>query len=403
MPPVTEMTNAILRSFCMASALALAALPMPTAAETTSTAPTRQHQTYAILGPHFAHGKIDPALKRRIVGRARLALHHAPRPSARIRIEGTSSGQTQAPGAASMAPATQDEIAAAKNSLEDMEVMFDFALAWRLTGDKSYLHTADRYLDAWASTYRLSFNSIDEARFDKLILAYDLVKAATPSETRHKVNMFLRNMAIGYIEAMESGNVPIEPTLTNNWQSHRIKLATLAAFQIDDADLTERAHRLFNAQVDANLRPDGTTVDFLQRDALHYVTFSVSSQLMAAIAASTHGQNWYGYQGPDGQSLTKTLDWLSRFASGKQEHTEFVHSVVPYDRQRAAAGGAIFQNKAWAPETATQVYLMAGSLDPRWANLARRLERSKATRKLPLDSEEGPDEWLSIFMEENRR
>lgn len=402
------MANAILRSACIAGVLAGASLAIPKGA---SAAPIRpasvalkgQNEGYAVLGPNFAHGKVDPVLKGRVIARARLALQRAPRPSTNIRIEGTSSGQTKAPGAANVAAATPDELAAAKASLEDMEAMFDLAFAWRLTGNRQFLQATDRYLDAWVSTYQLSFNPIDEGRFDKLILAYDLVKAASSASTRTKVDAFLRKMATGYIEAMESGNVPVKPTLTNNWQSHRIKLATLAAFQIGDPELAGRAQRLFKAQIDANLRPDGTTVDFLQRDALHYVTYSVSSQLMAAMSASSHGQNWYAYQGPEGRSLAKTLDWLSPFASGNQEHIEFVHSVVPYDRQRAAAGGAIYQNKTWNPLTSAQVYLLAGVLDPRWGDLGRRLEQANVARNLPVNPEEGPNEWLLVLMKEDRR
>lgn len=391
----------LLRGACIA---ALMAGTVPVSAATSpavSQNPLGQlDDSYAILGPRFARGSVDPALKGRIVERARLALAlaRAPRARAHVRIEGTSSGQTRAPGAAAVAAASQDELAAARASLEDMEAMFDLALAWRLTGDKRYLKATDRYLDAWVSTYELSFNPVDEGRFGKLVLAYDLVETATPSRTRRKVDAFLRAMARGYIEAMESGNVPIKPTLTNNWQSHRIKLATLAAFQVGDRDLIDRAHRLFNAQVDANMRANGTTVDFLQRDALHYVTYSASSQLLAALAAAAHGEDWYGYKGPEGQGLARTLEWLDAFASGARQHIEFLHSVVPYDRQRAAAGGAIYQNKPWDPLTSASVYLMAGSLDARWTARARALERARMDRNTPIDPDEGPDEWLSILM-----
>ncbi len=398
------MGGILFRGTCIAILMA-GAMPVSAAASPaiTKNAADRLDDSYAILGPLFARGSVDPALKRRIVERARLALARPSRARAHIRIEGTSSGHTKAPGAAAVAAASPDELAAARSSLEDMDAMFDLAVAWRLTGDKRYLEASDRYLDAWVSTYELSLNPVDEGRFGKLVLAYDLVETATPSKTRRKVDAFLRNMARGYIEAMESENVPIKPTLINNWQSHRIKLATLAAFQIGDRDLIDRAHRLFDAHVDANMRPDGTTVDFLQRDALHYVTYSVSSQLLAAMAAAAHGEDWYGYRGPGGQGLPWTLGWLDTFASGKQQHTEFVHSVVPYDRQRAAAGGSIYQNRSWDPLTAATVYLMAASLDPQWVERARALERARADRSAPVDPDEGPDEWLSILLEGKRR
>lgn len=163
----TEMAGAILRSLCITSVLAGALLAVPGAVNATPAAPSTalrgQNGSFAILGPSFAHGKVDPVLKGRIVARARLALGRTPRPSAHIRIEGTSSGQTKAPGAANVAPASQDEIVAARASLEDMEVMFDLALAWRLTGDKRY--TASRDLcrpDARLAVSRLARDGIPQ-------------------------------------------------------------------------------------------------------------------------------------------------------------------------------------------------------------------------------------------------
>ncbi|TCM20732.1 alginate lyase [Novosphingobium sp. PhB165] len=353
---------------------------------------------YALLGPDFARGKVGGTLKRAILDRAQVFLTRNPRPAKHIRIEGVSSGQAQAPGITGQVSDARD-IAAAKASLEDMDVMFDLAVAWRLTGDRAYLRKATQYIDAWVSTYTLSFNPIDEGRFDRMILAYDLVAPDASTAMRVKVSLFLKQLAAGYIEAMEKSDVPIKPTLTNNWQSHRIKLATLAAFQLGDDDLIRRARMLFEMQVDANLLPDGSTIDFAQRDALHYVDFSLSSQLMAALAAKAHGEDWYGYQGREGRSLQRTLAWLSAFASGKQSHIEFVKSVVPFDRQRAEAGNPLFRNEPWKPATAERVYLMAAYLDPEWRTIAAGLHRTAAAQPELRNDEDGAVEWLLMLDE----
>lgn len=378
-------------------ALTLVALPVDGMASEVGAQPATSSTGYALLGPDFARGAIEPRLKASVVARARKLLKRDPSPAAHIRIEGVSSGQTRAPGTEQKPAETADAIARSKNSLEDMEAMLDLALAWRMTGQKPFLKKASQYLDAWVSTYELSFNPIDEGRFDNLILAYDLIKPQASKALRGKTEAFLRQMATGYIESMETGNVPIKPTLTNNWQSHRIKLATLASFQIGDEGLIERSHTLFNKQVDANLRADGTTIDFLQRDALHYVTYSVGSQLAAAASARVHGQDWYSYQGPAGQSLPRTLDWLSQFANGEQVHIEFVKSVVPYDRQRAAAGNATYQNAPWDPALADQVYALAAKLDPKWMALSRKLETANASRPSTGLAEDAPREWIYLL------
>jgi len=347
----------------------------------------------AILGPDFARNGHDDG----IVECADAALHRAPHALAEIHIEGVSAGLTRAPGVAVPQINPNFGVAASRAALQDMNVMRDLALAWRLTGRRGYLRQAGRYLDAWSSTYRISFNPVDEGSFDAMILTYDLTEANLPHSTRTRVDAFLRRLAAGYIEAMESGNVPIKPTLTNNWQSHRIKLATLAAFQIGDRDLQRRAHILFDKQLSANLRADGSTLDFAQRDALHYVTFSLDSMLMAAMAAKMHGQNWYTTEVAGGSSLPNTLAWLGRFASGQATHVEFAKSVVFYDRQRAASGNATYQNKPWDPQTARRTYLLAAQLDPHFVPLRDSLLAS-AHQAHDHEVEPGDDiDWLLLF------
>lgn len=398
-PVAAGKTRSALILIASALAMGLGIAAVPAGAKEAPVRAKVAPSAYALLDPQFARGPIAAAYRSAVVARASQFLDRAPAPAKHIRIEGVSSGQTNAPGAAARPPETADALARSRRSLEDMEAMLDLGLAWRMTNDKRYVKKACQYLEAWVSTYELSFNPVDEGRFDSLILAYDLVQAQAPATLRAKVRAFLERMATGYIEAMETGNVPIKPTLTNNWQSHRIKLATLAAFQIGDQDLITRAHTLFNRQVDANLRADGTTVDFLQRDALHYVTYSLGSQLTAAAAAKAHGQDWYNYKGPAGLSLPRTLDWLSQYASGDQVHIEFVKSVVPYDRQRAAAGGATYQNKPWDPATADQVYALAAKLDPKWMSLSKKLEALNARTPLTDLAEDAPREWLYLLRE----
>ncbi|WP_334184802.1 alginate lyase family protein [Novosphingobium sp.] len=387
----------IFRAPALAALLALAGVPADTAAKAVSSQEATASSSYALLGPQFGRGVIDDRLKDAIVDRAHKLLDRDPAPAKHIRIEGVSSGQTQAPGVAVKSAETADSIARSRTSLEDMEAMLDLALAWRVTGEKPFLRKACQYIEAWVSTYELSFNPVDEGRFDNLILAYDLVETRAPKALRGKADAFMRRMAAGYIEAMETGNVPIKPTLTNNWQSHRIKLATLAAYQLGDDQLIARSHDLFNKQVDANLRGDGTTVDFLQRDALHYVTYSLGSQLTAAAAAQAHGQDWYSHKGPAGQSLSRTLAWLGPFARGEQVHIEFLKSVVPYDRQRAAAGGKTYQNKPWNPATADQVYALAASLDPKWFELSKQLQAANESESSSGLAEDEPREWLYLL------
>jgi hypothetical protein len=111
-----------------------------------------------------------------------------------------------------------------------------------------------------------------------------------------------------------------------------------------------------------NIRPDGSTRDFVERDALHYVVYTLEPMLMAAAAA--HGDDWYGDPAVDGR-LALALDWLKPYALGERTHEEFVRSTVEFDRKPANAGvegssGMFDRYKA------VYLYWIAARLDPRF-------------------------------------
>ena len=87
-----------------------------------------------------------------------------------------------------------------------------------------HLDAADRFLRAWAETYIVSLNPIDETNFDAMILAYDLTETDLPASTREAMDGFLRRLATGYLDDMDGA----PKHFYTNWQSHRIKIAALA-------------------------------------------------------------------------------------------------------------------------------------------------------------------------------
>lgn len=311
---------------------------------------------YAIFAP-APPASVAPAAKAAIVARARAALDRPPAPLPRLHTEGTLPGK-----------GIRDASIAAKR---DHPIALDLALAWKLTGEPRYRDAAARYLTAWATTYRSEWNPIDDTGFDVLALAYDLVEPDLAPAQRVPIDRFWRAMAEGYLAAMAAG----PRNAHTNWQSHRIKLATMAAFQTGDAALIARAHAAFRRQLAANLRPDGSTFDFEERDALHYVTYNLDPLLMAAIAARAHGANWYAETAPSGASLPRSLAWLATFATGQRRHVEFARSKIAFDRARAAAGQAEYAPHAWDPANAVNTFALASVVDPAFVPLRDDLVR----------------------------
>lgn len=325
---------------------------------------------YGLLGADFGKGPMPPAVKEGVLSRATATLDRPPGAIPQLHTEGTLPGK-----------GIREISLKAK---EDQPIVLNLAIAWRLTGDRRFLDAAGRYLESWADIYQMSFNPIDETGFDALVMAYDLTENDLPAPVRAKVDAFWRKMAIGYLDAMDG-----QPRNWNtNWQSHRVKLATMAAFQTGDAKVIERARAAFQRQIAVNLRADGSMFDFHERDALHYVTYNLDPLMMAALSAQAHGQDWYGWKSPDGASLPHSLDWLAAYARGDKTHIEFANSKIQFDRDRAGAGQKEYAPHPWDVSNGVGTYSLASLLDARFLPLHDDLVKKTGKR---------PPVWAEIL------
>jgi len=267
---------------------------------------------------------------------------------------------------------------------QDLDLLRDAALAWRATSDDRFLKLVDRLLYAWVTTYQPSFNPIDETHFEGLILAYDMTASALPVKTRNAAMAFLTKLASGYIAQIDAQPRPLTGTFRNNWQSHRIKLIAMAAFTLDNRKMINAAQRLFVEHIGDNVAPDGSTIDFGERDALRYVAYDLQPLVTAALAARRHNRNWLQEKGANGATLLAALNWLVPFAMGTQTHEEFVHSNIPFDTKRREAGLPGYAGP-WDPKSATELFHLAARLDGRFTPIALQLAPT-------------PPAWLAVCL-----
>jgi hypothetical protein len=282
-------------------------------------------------------------------------LDHAPRAMGSIHTEGTLPHQ----GIRDASIVAERDFPAAR----------ELALGSALTGDPRYATAASRIIGAWLDVYQPDFNPIDETNMDALLEAYDLLPDDAKAPISVAFGKFVRNLARGYLDRMPGLH---GGTATNNWQSHRVKLAALSAYESGDDALIKRARQAFVKQLQDNLLPDGEVLDFKQRDAIHYVVYDLEPLITAALAARMHGEDWYASETRSGASLQKSLDWLAPFAEGSKVHQEFVHSSVRFDYQRRDAGVAGFSGE-FDPKNARNVFALAARVDARYAALAQKL------------------------------
>lgn len=353
------------------TAVATSASTKEPSTEPASSAPDQPAGPYALFPVSWSAPEEAEDARREIVRRAQQALNRPPGAVRELHTEGTLPGQ-----------GIRDASVVAK---QDQLVVFDLAMAWRLTGDRGFLTAASRYLNAWSDTYRPSFNPIDETGFDTMIFATDLVGPGLPALLRAQLLAFWRRMAIGYLDAMDAG----ARNATTNWQSHRVKLATVAAFASGDEALVARARTAFRKQIAVNILPDGSVRDFHTRDALHYVTYDLDPLLMAALAAKAHGEDWFSWQSLTGSSLPLALRWLEPYAAGGREHMEFVRSKVPFDRERAAAGNAEYAPHIWKRGAAVRTFAVATLCDDEYAPILDELVSSTKRQ---------PSAWMRLML-----
>jgi hypothetical protein len=236
-------------------------------------------------------------------------------------------------------------------SLRDMGKILPLAYAWLLSHEDRYAAKASEFLVAWANQNQATGDPIDETNLEPMIQAYDLIKAALATTDRQKIGAWLSSVAQAEIASRKPG----KDTSFNNWNSHRLKIVGLIGFSLNDQALIEFTEREFKHQIQSDLNPDGTSFDFLERDALHYHCYTLEPLLSLAINATLYGKkDWFTYIAPNGSSLAKSVAWLLPFAKGEQTHAEYVNSKVEFDRARAAAGQKEFQGgRLFEPEQAT--------------------------------------------------
>ncbi|MBD8899982.1 alginate lyase family protein [Rhodanobacter sp. DHG33] len=247
------------------------------------------------------------------------------------------------------------------------------AVAWRLSGKPELLQQTARYLDAWANTYQPDFNPIDETNLANLFQAYALARDALPAATRNAMATLIRRIAEGYLARLQAKAGSTYINDINNWQSHRIKLLATSAAALGDPHLVAAARERLMIQVAANIRPDGSTVDFAQRDALHYVTYDLEPLVQAALALSPYGKdNLLEARSATGSSIAAALDWLEPYAEGRRTHQEFVHTSEPFDIERQKAGLKGYGG-TWDPYNSAALYAQAAVSMPKYRALAERL------------------------------
>jgi hypothetical protein len=263
-------------------------------------------------------------------------------------------------------------------SLKDIDKIYALSVIYTIEGNKTYLSKTGEFITSWATTNQPQGNPINDTKFEDLFLAYDLIKKDLSFSQQKTVNNWLEQMA----EAEIKTALPkTKKTSFNNWNSHRLKVIGLIAYILDNDKYKTYIAEELPAQIEKNLLPDGSGIDFRERDALHYHIYTLEPLIsLATVLKRATGQDFYHYSSPSSASVSKSIEFLIPFVSGEKMHPEFVNSTVAFDKKRAdnkEAGykiGALFKRTAGVP-----VLVQASYFDPSCMDVVRKLLNTSAT------------------------
>jgi hypothetical protein len=289
--------------------------------------------------------------------RAQKALTEMPDPIAEIQSQGLLEGN----------PA---KIASTK-AVEDAYKVYSLALVYKLYSDKAYLNKAIEFLLAWSNTNKATGDPINETKLEDMITGYDLVRDQSSNADKKTIDNWLESIADAEVNSASAK--PGKGTAINNWNSHRIKIITLIACTLHTKKYNEIITSELEKQLAINLNPDGTTHDFVERDAFHYHTYDLEPLLTTCIAIyRTTGKDYFNYQTPNGSSIKKCVDFMTPYMVGDKTHGEFVNSTVPFDLQRAKnnekgyKAGTLFN-----PESGLYTLSLAAYFNPDYASVIK--------------------------------
>lgn len=259
-------------------------------------------------------------------------------------------------------------------SLKDFNKIYALAVIYKTADDKKYLNKATEYLLAWAKVNKPAGNPINDTNLDAAIDGYNLIKSSLKREDIAPIENWFRATASEEIKSMIKSLG--KETAHNNWHSHRLKILVEVAAATDDPTQRELLTNLVKEQIAANLLPDGSSIDFKLRDALHYHAYDLEPLLKLSIVfKKLTGVDFYNYQAKNGASIKKSIEWLIPYLTGEKKHAEFVNSTVKFDQDRAKNGEAGYQKGTlFEPQMGLKTLALAGYFNPAYDEIYKNIK-----------------------------
>lgn len=251
-----------------------------------------------------------------------------------------------------------------EKSLEDVNKFYQLSFAYKLSSDKKYLQKSKDIIISWAKVNKAVGNPIDETRLTPFFIGYMWIKDSFSEQEKVVVNSWIRSVVNKEISLKYNDDRDI-----NNWNSHRINILGQAGFALEDQKIIDYSLGAFKSHLEKNLNPDGSSFDFVSRDALSYHCYDLLPLLTYSKTVMIKNNiNLYVYNSSKGSSLQKSVNFLIPYVNGEKNHSEFVNSKAEWDKKTSDSGQQKSKKgRSFAPKeaigTIEEAYFFDNSLE----------------------------------------
>ena len=274
---------------------------------------------------------------------------------------------------------------ASQAALKDVDIAFHAAACAAYASDlqlaKQSLKRSLEYLERWSAIYIPQGNPVNDSYLLPMLFAARLIWPQILEAKRSNLSTWIRGFITQgdrfYAGEIDAGSRRIvhpdsDSRVKNNWQTWRLAIRSSAVTILNDQREIEVTADLIAQLIEVNLNSDGSSYDFLQRDALHYHVYDLDAWTQIAIVApkvlTTHHR----------ERIQQAFLFMKPYYEGTREHIEFANSKVPFDAERREAGKPEYQNVPWKPEGANKLLRLARCVFPATSSWTTDLERSQS-------------------------
>ncbi len=239
--------------------------------------------------------------------------------------------------------------------------------------EEKYRQFIKEYVSAWATTYIPTGNPINENKLEPVFCGYYLTRDMFSETQANTIDEWMDEIA--RLEDMD--------TRITNWETKRFKILAEISLATGKSKWMDRAVTRYKNYVPVALRSDGTSEDFLKRDAISYHKGGVRPLLTFCLLAEQaglriDGKSLYEWEASNGASVRKAVHFLDCYVLGVKQHMEFQNTQVDFDRQRCNAGLEKYCPHPFDPydSNVEEIYELACGFEPKLSETAAELEHT---------------------------